>query len=141
MCREVSIEFNKISTRFKVHKLSLNISKTYYIIFNLVNATYEENINMGNVDIDKVHCSNFLGVYIDCKLRWFDHVSSIRTKMAKNMSVMHGVKWLLNQPAFILYIVHLYFLTSHTVVKYGETHTKIGYNLCTFYKYILSQLS
>ena len=56
MCREVSIEFNKISTRFKVHKLSLNISKTYYIIFNLVNATYEENINMGNVDIDKVHC-------------------------------------------------------------------------------------
>ena len=29
MCTEVSIELNKISTWFKVNKLSLNISKTY----------------------------------------------------------------------------------------------------------------
>ena len=74
----------------KVNKLSLNISKTYYMIFNLVNATFDEKISIDNVDIDKVHCSKFLGVYIDCKLKWFEHVNSIRTKIAKNLSVMQS---------------------------------------------------
>ena len=41
----------------------------------------------------------FLGVYIDCKLKWFEHVNSIRTKIAKNLSVMRRVKWLLNESA------------------------------------------
>ena len=50
MCREVSIELNKISTWFKVNKLSLNISNTYYMIFNLVNATCDEKISIDNVD-------------------------------------------------------------------------------------------
>ena len=99
MCRDVSIELNKISTWFKVNKLSLNISKTYYMIFNLVNATCDEKISIDNVDIDKVHCSKFLGVYIDCKLKWFEHVNSIRTKIVKNLSVMRRVKWLLNESA------------------------------------------
>ena len=76
MCKEVSIELNKTSTWFKVNKLSLNISKTY-TIFNLVNAICNENINIDNVDINKVRCSKFLVVYIDCKLRWFEHVNSI----------------------------------------------------------------
>ena len=99
MCRDVSIELNKINTWFKVNKLSLNISKTYYMIFNLVNATCDEKISIDNVDIDKVHCSKFLGVYIDCKLKWFEHVNSIRTKIVKNLSVMRRVKWLLNESA------------------------------------------
>ena len=36
---------------------------------------------------------------IDCKLKWFEHVNSIRTKIAKNLSVMCRVKWLLNGSA------------------------------------------
>ena len=73
----------------KVNKLSLNISKTYYMIFNLVNDRCDENINIDNVDVDKVYCSKFLSVYTDCKLRWFEHKNSIRTKIARNLSVMH----------------------------------------------------
>ena len=57
------------------------------MIFNCVNGTCDENISIDNVDIDKVHCSKFLGVCIDCKLRWFEHVNSIHTKIAKNLSV------------------------------------------------------
>ena len=69
------------------------------MIFNLVNATCDEKISIDNVDIHKVHCSKFLGVYIDCKLKWFEHVNSIRTKIAKNLSVTRRVKWLLNESA------------------------------------------
>ena len=79
MCRDVSIELNKINTWFKLNKLSLNISKTYYMIFNLVNSPCDDNISIDNIDIDKVHCSKFLGVYIDFKLKWFEHVNSIRS--------------------------------------------------------------
>ena len=40
------------------------------------------------------------------KLPWSDHVSYIRHKMSKNLSVMHRVKWLLNNSA--LYMIYCY---------------------------------
>ena len=80
------------------------------MIFNLVNATCDENISIDNVDINKVRCSKFLGVYIDCKFRWFEHLNSIPTKIANNLSVMRRVKWLLNKSAlytlYCLLILH-----------------------------------
>ena len=59
-----------------------------------------------NIDIEKVNCIKFLGVYIDCKLTRSEHVNSVRTKMANSLSVMRRVKWLLNGPT--LYTVHLF---------------------------------
>ena len=77
---------NKLSTWFKTNRLSLNVSKTNCIV------------------IERVNCKKFLGVLIDSKLSWSDHVSYIRHKMSKNLSVMHRVKWLLNKSA--LYMIY-----------------------------------
>ena len=33
LCREVSVELNKLNVMFKVNKLSLNVDKTNFIIF------------------------------------------------------------------------------------------------------------
>ena len=49
------------------------------MIFNLVNSPCDDKISIDNIDIDKVYCSKFLGVYIDFKLKWFEHVNSIRS--------------------------------------------------------------
>ena len=57
-----------------------------------------------NIVIERVNCNKFIGALIDSKLSWSDHVSYIRHKMSKNLSVMHRVKWLLNKSA--LYMIY-----------------------------------
>ena len=92
MCTNVSTEMNKLYKWFKVNKLSLNLSKTNFMVFGQTNAPCEYKISIDNIKIEQVNCIKFLGIYIDCKLTWSQHVNTIHTKMAKNLSVMRRVK-------------------------------------------------
>ena len=64
MCTNVSTEMNKLYTWFKVNKLSLNLSKTNFMIFGHTNAPCEYNISIHNIKIEQVNCIKFLGIYI-----------------------------------------------------------------------------
>ena len=85
MCTNVSTEMNKLYTWFKVNKLSLNLSKTNFMVFGQPNAPCEYKISIDNIKIEQVNCIKFLGIYIDCKLTWSQHVNTIHTKIAKNL--------------------------------------------------------
>ena len=43
--------------------------------------------------------SSFLGVHMDSKLDWNDHINTVRNKIAKNVSVMNRVKHVLTSSA------------------------------------------
>ena len=75
------------------------------MIFGRSNQPDHHRVYIDNIVIEIVNCNQFLGVtlVIDSKLSWSDHVSYIRHKMSNNLSVMHRVKWLLNNSA--LYII------------------------------------
>ena len=81
-----------ISTWFKTNRLSLNVSKTNCMIFGRPDKPEHHRVYIDNIVIERVNCNKFLGVLIDSKLSWSDHVSYIRHKMSKNLSVMHRVK-------------------------------------------------
>ena len=104
MCVQLSSEMNKLSTWFKTNRLSLNVSKTNCMIFGRPDKPEHHRVYIDNIVIERVNCNKFLGVLIDSKLSWSDHVSYIRPKMSKNLSVMHRVKWLLNKSA--LYMIY-----------------------------------
>ena len=95
MCVQLSSEMNKLSTWFKTNILSLNVSKTNCMIFGRPDKPEHHRVYIDNIVIERVNCNKFLGVLIDSKLSWSEHVSYIRHKMSKNLSVMHRVKWLL----------------------------------------------
>ena len=44
-------------------------------------------IAINNVSIKQIHSARFLGVYIDDKLTWKDHISYISKKLAKSISI------------------------------------------------------
>lgn len=111
MCTKVSSEMNKLHKWFKVNKLSLNLSKTNFMVFSHTNAPCEYNISIDNTNIEQINCIKFLGVYIDCKLTWSQHVNVVHTKIAKNLSVMRRVKWLLNETA--LYTLYCSFVLPY----------------------------
>ena len=76
-------ELHKLSIWFKLNKLSLNISKTKYILFG------SKKINCGNViqidheRIERLNNIKFLGTYIDSKLCWESHISHIEGKISR----------------------------------------------------------
>src|ERR1043165_7164217 len=76
-------ELESLSEWFKANKLSLNLSKTNYIIFrskNKIIPVLESSIKIDNKEISQVTTTKFLGVYVDEHLTFNDHVSTIATK-------------------------------------------------------------
>ena len=49
-------------------------------------------ISINGMNINVVYVTKFLGVHIDSKLNWNEHISVIKTKVAKNVSIMNRVK-------------------------------------------------
>jgi hypothetical protein len=88
---------------FKANKLSLNISKTNYIIFRSNKKTIPttaHGLSIDGVSIPQVESSKFLGVYVDQHLKWNVHTYEISKKIMKNLGILRRISYLL--PTFIL---------------------------------------
>ena len=93
----VSNELDKLSEWFAVNKLSLNLSKTNFMVFTNCRREQNVNISINNCEIDMVYKSKYLGVLIDSKLNWKDHVAMIKSKLSKSIAIMHKAKHLLDR--------------------------------------------
>ena len=57
------------------NRLSLNVLKTNYMIFTTKNKlSHDVDIFLNNVRIERVYVTKFLGVQIDSKLNWKNHI-------------------------------------------------------------------
>jgi len=70
---------------FKSNRLSLNIKKTNYIIFFPKSKCRQQQITSFTIQIDgktieRVEHARFLGVYIDEKLQWNEHINQMSAK-------------------------------------------------------------
>ena len=66
-----------------MNKLSLNIGKTNYVVIKQNNTDVDAHltINIGNDLIGHTTVVKFLGVYIDEKLEWHEHIKYIINKL------------------------------------------------------------
>ena len=73
----INKELNKLTEWMNVSKLSLNVTKTNFIIFRSKDrkAVFSNNIKINGTDIDRVESTKYLGVYIDSKLKWSKHIN------------------------------------------------------------------
>ena len=99
LCNLISTELNKLSIWFAVNKLSLNISKTNYMLFSS-NCTVDKlNVTINDTTIERVYVTKFLGVYIDHKLNWKEHIASLSKKLSKSIAIIRKASHLLNSSA------------------------------------------
>ena len=91
----LNAELIKVSSWFRANKLSLNHVKTNFILFS--KFALPESINLPPVMIDgisisRVFSTKFLGVVIDHKLSWLDHISSISKVISRNSGVISKLR-------------------------------------------------
>ena len=90
----LNFELIKVSSWFQVNKLSLNSTKTKYMVFsrsmNLHNP--HEPVMINDTAISKVHFTKFLGVIIDDKLSWCHHIASVSNVISRNSGVLSKLR-------------------------------------------------
>ena len=102
---------------FRANKLSLNLSKTNFILFRPKGKKNDINITLTyeNVDIKQEKVTKFLGIYLDEHLNWDSQVKHVCSKMAKNLYLLRSVKNSL--PTWAM--KNLYYAYIHSHMVYG----------------------
>ena len=101
---------------FRANKLSLNTSKTNYMLFsNNNNISENQQIKMDADIIERKHCCKFLGIIIDDKLNWSDHITYTRSKLSRSVYAMNRMKNMIDMP----YLKTLYYSLVHSYLSYG----------------------
>ena len=123
LCKTVSKELDKLNVWFAVNKLSLNVSKTNFILFG--NRKYNEDIDItiNNVKIDRVYVTKFLGVLIDSNLNWKEHIDSINNKISKSIAIIYRASKILNTDSlYTLYCTLILPYLTYCIENWGNTH-------------------
>ena len=85
----------------QVQKLSLNTQKNFYMVFNRARLTTIDNSSM-NIIMDnqiptKVNSIKYMGIIVDHKLNWLDHITYVKAKISKGINIMCKSRKYLNK--------------------------------------------
>ena len=89
----INAELAKLSIWFKVNKLSLNVSKSKFMVFR--SARKQTPIPLIQIDNNVIECDenfNFLGLIINKQLKWNDHIDHIVLKISHIIGVLTRLK-------------------------------------------------
>ena len=90
---------------FKANKLTLNASKSQYLIFHRKQKTvplFSHKLYSNNVELNRVYNTKFLGVILDANLTWDLHISNVARKLAKYAPLIRKLRNLLTHKALLL---------------------------------------
>ena len=78
-----------------------------------------DDIILNNNILQQAHYTKLLGIIIDDKLNWANHISYIKNKIAKGMGILLKASKVLKYKCYCSYTILSFFHTLFTVPKYG----------------------
>ena len=117
-------EMKKVIHWLKTNKLSLNLTKTHYILFRRRRAKVllNRDLIVDNVVIENVRQSKFLGVIIDQSLTFNNHIQYIKGKISRALGVLYKCRKYLNQSTLLtLYYAFIYPYFTYCIPVWGNT--------------------
>ena len=116
----LNTELNKVNMWLNCNKLSLNIGKSSYLKFSLLPSSPDDIIKMGDKPLTKKSVTKYLGVLIDDKLRWKDHIQNINLKVR----VLYKLKDLVTSSTLkSLYYSFIYPYLDYNLINWSCTST------------------
>ena len=110
----INNELEKVWKWLAVNKLSLNVNKTKFMLFQSSwkkkHITTPE-LNINGINIERVSTFNFLGVHFDENLSWKPHCDYIANKISKVCGVLNRLKNVL--PLTVLRTLYFSMVQSH----------------------------
>ena len=116
----VNKELKEVSTWFKANKLSVNASKTNYMILGTPHMTSVKvcedlNVSLNNTTLERVQFTKFLGVLNDECLTWKQDIDCVYKTISRNIGIMNKLKYAI--PGYILHTLYCTLITPN--LNYG----------------------
>jgi hypothetical protein len=130
----ISQDIPALISWLKVNRLSLNLTKTHYMIFGSQKKKFPHSltIEIDSTIINEVEQTKFLGVILENNLNWKKHIAYLSTKIAKSIGILYKAREMLNKKILSqLYYSFLYPYIMYCNIIWGNapnTHLWQIYN-------------
>lgn len=113
--KQAQTDLNTLNTWFLHNLLTINVSKTNYMIFKAKNKiiTNLTPLYINNEPIHKVDSEKYLGLTLDSNLTWKPHINKIRSKLSSLLGVLRNN--IHCYPKSIRYLIYNSFIKSHLI--------------------------
>ena len=124
LIKQLNFELESLCIWFKSNKLSLNTQKTFYMVFHRARLKTIGNssmdIIMDNQILTKVNSIKYMGIIVDHKLNWLDHITYVKAKISKGIGIMYKARKYLNKNSLKnLYHAYIYPYLTYCVEVWG----------------------
>ena len=107
----VNSELNKIFNWLCANKLSINVTKSKYIIFHSQKKNINNKVPQIIFNETPVVNFDFLGIFLDEHMTWTSHINKIANKIAKSIGILNKLKQYL--PSYILRTLYNSLILPH----------------------------
>ena len=117
-----------INDWFMANKLSLNVGKTKYSLFQKPSRVDDvplklPKLSINNQEIKRASYTKFLGVLLNENLSWKEHLKYTENKIAKSIGLMCKAKPLLDKDSLLsLYFSYIYSYINYANLAWASTH-------------------
>ena len=113
-----------ISNWFTSNKLTLNVDKTQVMIFSRRKIPIPNTqVELKGQPVAFVAKAKFLGVIVDQRLNWKDHVSFVAGKLSKSCGILYKIRNCLTTPAkSLLYYSLIHPFLTYCINVYASTY-------------------
>ena len=125
-----------LSDWFASNKLSLNVSKSNFIVFNHNNRELDNlDLFLDGKKINRARTSKFLGVILDDNLSWHSHVSFVEKKLSSANFIIRKIRHKINQKtSLMLYDTLILPHLMYCSLNWGNTYKTYTLNIIRLQK-------
>ena len=139
---EINNELKKINQWRKINKLSVNFSKSNYMIFTQKKININMNITMDGNRLEKVNKTKYLGVIMDSKFSWKEHITYITNKISKSSYILSKIRHYVSLPILkMLYYSLVHPHLNYCITAWGGTTATTLKPLVTLQKKIIKLIT
>lgn len=111
--QDVNCEMGRVVAWLNANRLSLNVSKTKYMLFTHSPSEFDHNLVVNGINVERVFDIKFLGITIDNRLNFNSHVKVLSRKLSCIIGVMS--RMLSFVPPNIIKLLYFSMLYPHII--------------------------
>ena len=88
----LNVELTKLDTWLKANKLTINVKKTHYMVFHRSRIKSSKDVQINQHILSLAKSTTFLGIIIDDKLKWTNHINHVKNKISKAIGIINKTR-------------------------------------------------
>ena len=102
LIKTLNNELENVTKWLNANRLTVNMKKNHYMIFHRAKfKTTGQDVVMQNSALTCVTTTKFLGVIIDHKFKWNDHITYVKRKISKSIGILYKIRRFLDMNTLI----------------------------------------